>query len=96
MIYHNKVVVLIQELSSDVTGKKKGGSVSFLIQFLCGQVVALPIGWFFGIPLGICITEGILIAACFYRNVLQPQTIQNEINARQKDQKELLSLMKKL
>jgi tetratricopeptide (TPR) repeat protein len=87
----------IQGLSAGMTGKKKkGGSVSFFIHFLCGQIVALPFGWFIGIPLGICITEGLLFAICFYVNVIQPQSQWKDINTKQNEQDKLLSVMKKL
>lgn len=87
----------IQELSAGVSGKKKkGGSVSFFIQFLCGQIVALPFGWFIGMPLGICITEGLLFAMCFYINVIQPQSQWKEINAKQNEQDKLLRVVEKL
>ncbi len=87
----------MQELSEGSAGKKKkGGSVSFLIHLLCGQLVALPFGWFIGIPLGICITEGLLFAICFYINVIQPQSQLKEINAKKNEQDNLLSVMEKL
>ncbi|MBC8550561.1 MAG: hypothetical protein H8D23_13020 [Candidatus Brocadiales bacterium] len=87
----------IQGLSAGTTGKKKkGGTLSFLIHFLCGQIVALPFGWFIGIPLGICITEGLLFAICFYVNVIQPQSQWKDINAKKNEQDKLLTVMKKL
>ncbi|MBZ0108406.1 MAG: hypothetical protein K8F52_07030 [Candidatus Scalindua rubra] len=87
----------IQELNTGTTGKKKkGGPVSFLIQFLCGQIVALPFGWFIGLPLGIYVTEGLLFGICFYINVIQPQSQLKEINAKKNKQEKLLSIMGKL
>ena len=87
----------IEELGAGMTGKKKkGGTVSFLIYFLCGQIVALPFGWFIGMPLGICITEGLLFAICFYISVIQPQSQWKEINAKKNEQDKLLKTMEKL
>ncbi len=87
----------IQELSVGVAGKKKkGGSVSFLIHLLCGQIVAVPFGWYIGIPLGICITEGLLLAVCFYINVILPQSQWEEIDTKQNEQETLLRIMRKL
>jgi tetratricopeptide (TPR) repeat protein len=87
----------IQEISDGVVGKKKkGGPVSFLIHFLCGQIVALPFGWYIGIPLGICITEGLLFAICFYINVILPQSQWKDIQDKQNEQDKLLRVMKKL
>ena len=87
----------IQELSAGVDGKKKkGGPVSFVIQFLCGQIVALPFGWFIGIPLGIAITEGLLLAICFYVNVILPQDQWKEISTKKNEQEKLMSAVKKL
>ncbi len=87
----------IQALSAGVTGKKKkGGTLPFLIQFLCGQIVALPFGWFIGIPLGICITEGLLFAICFYMNVIQPQSQWKDISDKQNEQEKLLRVVKQL
>lgn len=87
----------IQELSAGVSGKKKkGGPVSFVIQFLCGQIVALPFGWFIGMPLGIGITEGLLIAICFYVNVIQPQSQWKEIDTKKNEQEKLMSVVKKI
>ncbi|MCP4237036.1 MAG: hypothetical protein GY770_26215, partial [Aestuariibacter sp.] len=81
---NNKIESNIAELSVGVTGKKKkGGVVSFIIHFLCGQVVALPFGWYIGVPLGIGITEGILIAICFYVNVIIPQSQWKDIYDKQ-------------
>lgn len=87
----------IQELSDGMAGKKKkGGAVSFLIQFLGGQIVALPFGWFIGMPLGVYITEGLLIGICFYINVIQPQSQWKEITAKQNVQDKLLRMIEKL
>jgi tetratricopeptide (TPR) repeat protein len=87
----------IQDLSAGVSGKKKnGGTLSFLIHFLCGQIVALPFGWFIGVPLGICITEGLLLAVCFYINVILPQSQWEEIDTKQNEQEKLLRIMRKL
>lgn len=94
---HLNIDSQIRELSAGVAGKKKkGGSVSFLIHFLCGQIVALPFGWYIGMPLGICITEGLLLAICFYINVIQPQSQWKEISDKQNEQDKLLRVMKKL
>jgi hypothetical protein len=95
--YYMDIESKIQELSAGVSGKKKkGGSVSFVIQFLCGQIVALPFGWFIGMPLGIGITEGLLLAICFYVNVIQPQSQWKEIDTKKNEQEKLMSVVKKL
>ncbi len=87
----------IEELSAGLTGKKKkGGTIPFVIQFLCGQIVALPFGWLIGMPLGICITEGLLFVICFYMNVIQPQSQWKDISDKQNEQDKLLRVMKKL
>ena len=87
----------IQDLSAGVSGKKKkGGTITFLIHFLCGQVVALPFGWYIGVPLGICITEGLLFAICFYINVIQPQSQWKDITAKQNEKDKIEEVVKKL
>jgi hypothetical protein len=86
----------IQELSAEVEGKKKGGFMSFLLLFLCGQIVAFPFGWYIGIPIGICITEGILFFVCLYVSVILPQSKWKEINAKQNEKDKLTRVMKKI
>ena len=87
----------IQELSDGMAGKKKNsGSVSFLIHFLCGQIVALPFGWYIGIPLGICITEGLLLAICFYINVMVPQSQWKDVQDKHDEKEKLLRVMRSL
>ncbi len=87
----------IQDLSAGVSGKKKkGGTLSFLIHFLCGQIVALPFGWYIGVPLGICITEGLLFAICFYINVIQPQSQWKDISAKQDEKDKIENVVRKL
>ncbi len=94
---HLNIDSQIQELSAGMAGKKKkGGSVSFLIHFLCGQIVALPFGWYIGMPLGLCITEGLLLAICFYINVIAPQSQWRDIQDKQNEQEMLMRVMKKL
>ncbi len=94
---HIKIDREIQDLSAGVSGKKKkGGTLPFLIHFLCGQIVALPFGWYIGVPLGICITEGLLFAICFYINVIQPQSQWKDISAKQSEQEKLDRIVKKL
>ncbi|MCP4254453.1 MAG: hypothetical protein GY775_13810 [Candidatus Scalindua sp.] len=87
----------IQELSAGVSGKKKkGGALPFLLHFLCGQIVALPFGFFIGVPLGICISEGLLIAICFYINVIQPQSQWKDISEKQNEKDKIERVLKKL
>ncbi|MFQ5687438.1 MAG: hypothetical protein ACE5GV_12355 [Candidatus Scalindua sp.] len=86
----------IQELSAGMAGKKKSGFVSFLIYFICGQIVALPFGWYIGIPVGICITEGILFFICLYVSVIVPQSKWKEVSAKQNEKDKLLRVMKKI
>ena len=87
----------LQELSAGVGGKKKkGGTIKFLIHFLCGQIVALPFGWYIGVPLGICITEGLLFAICFYINVIQPQSQWKDITTKQNEKDKIEEVVKKL
>jgi len=94
---NTKIESKIKELSIGVTGKKKkGGLISFIIHFLCGQIVALPFGWYIGVPLGICITEGLLIAICFYINVIMPQLQWKDIYAEKEEQEKLAQAMKRL
>jgi len=56
----------------------------------------LPFGWFIGMPLGIGITEGLLLAICFYVNVIQPQSQWKEIDTKRNEQEKLMSAVKKL
>ncbi len=94
---HKNLDSKIEELSAGLTGKKKkGGTMPFIIHFLFGQIVALPFGWFIGIPLGICITEGLLFAICFYMNVIQPQSQWKDVSDKQNEQDKLLRVMKRL
>ncbi len=94
---NNKIESNIAEISVGVTGKKKkGGVVSFIIHFLCGQIVALPFGWYIGVPLGIGITEGILLSICFYINVIIPQSQWNDIYDKKEEQEKLAQAMKRL
>jgi tetratricopeptide (TPR) repeat protein len=86
----------IQELSDGMAGKKKSGFVSFLLYFICGQIVALPFGKYIGMPIGICITEGILFFICLYVSVILPQSKWKEINAKQNEKDKLLRVMKKI
>ncbi len=87
----------IEELNEGVAGKKKkGGTVPFIIYFLCGQIVAFPFGWYIGMPLGICITEGLLFAICFYINVIQPQSQWKEVSTKKNEQDKLLKVIEKL
>ena len=86
----------IQELGAEVEGKKKGGFMPFLLLFLCGQIVAFPFGWYIGIPIGICITEGILFFVCLYVSVILPQSKWKEINAKQNEKDKLARVMKKI
>ncbi len=94
---NTKIESKIKELSVGLTGKKKkGGLVSFFIHFMCGQVVALPFGWYIGVPLGIGVTEGLLFAICFYINVLIPQSQLKDILVEQEEQEKLAQVIKKL
>ena len=93
---HINIDKQIQELSAEVEGKKKGGFMSFLLLFLCGQIVAFPFGWYIGIPIGICITEGILFFVCLYVSVILPQSKWKEINAKQNEKDKLARVMKKI
>ena len=87
----------IQDLSAGMSGKKKkGGTLPFLIHFLCGQIVAFPFGWYIGLPLGICITECLLFAICFYINVIQPQSQWKDISAKQNEKDKIERVVKKL
>ncbi|WP_096895820.1 tetratricopeptide repeat protein [Candidatus Scalindua japonica] len=87
----------IKELSDGMTGKKKrGGPIFFIIHFLCGQIVAFPFGLYIGMPLGLCITEGLLFAICFYVNIIQPQSQWKEVGDKQSEQEKLLRVMKKI
>ncbi len=87
----------LQDLSAGMAGKKKkNNTLPFLIQFLFGQIIALPFGWYIGIPLGICITEALLVTICIYVNVIQPQFQWKDINAKQKEQDKLLSIIREL
>jgi tetratricopeptide (TPR) repeat protein len=93
---HINIEKQIQELSAGMVGKKKSGLVSFLLFFLCGQIVAFPFGWYIGIPIGICITEGILFFICLYVNVILPQSKWKEINAKQNEKDKLTQVMRKI
>lgn len=94
---NTKIESKIKELSIGMVGKKKkGGFISFIIHFLCGQAVALPFGWYIGVPLGIGVTECLLIAICFYINVLIPQSLWKDIYARKEEQEKLAQAMKRL
>ncbi|MGR3303026.1 MAG: tetratricopeptide repeat protein [Candidatus Scalindua sp.] len=93
---HRNIDKQIQELSAGMAGKKKSGLVSFLIFLLCGQIVAFPFGWYIGIPIGICITEGILFFICLYVSVILPQSKWKEIHGRQNEKDKLLRVMKKI
>ncbi len=42
------------------------------------------------------ITEGLLIAICFYENVIQPQSQWKEIDTKKNEQEKLMSVVKKL
>ena len=87
----------IQDLSRGIAGKKKkGGTVPFLIQFLGGQIVAFPFGWYIGIPLGLCITECLLLAICFYVNVIMPQSQWAEVSSKQNKQEKISRVIRKL
>lgn len=86
----------IQELSAGLTGKKKSGFVSFLLIFLGGQIVAFPFGWYIGVPIGMCITEGILFFICLYVSVILPQSKWKEIHGKQNEKDKLLRVMKKI
>ena len=87
----------IQDLSAGMSGKKKkGGTLTFLIHFLCGQIVALPFGWYIGVPLGICVTEVLLFAICFYINVIQPQSQWKDISTKQNEKDKIEAVVKKL
>ena len=87
----------LQDLSAGVSGKKKkGGTLTFLIHFLCGQIVALPFGWYIGVPLGICVTEVLLFAICFYINVIQPQSQWKDISTKQNEKDKIEDVVKKL
>lgn len=86
----------IQELSAGMAGKKKSGFVPFLIYFVCGQIVAFPFGKYIGMPIGICITEGILFFICLYVSVILPQSKWKEINDKQNEKDKLLRVMKKI
>ena len=87
----------IQDLSTGVSvKKKKGGALPFLIHFLCGQIVALPFGWYIGMPLGICITEALLLAICVYINVIQPQSQWKDISAKESEKDKIERIVKKL
>jgi hypothetical protein len=86
----------IQELSAGLTGKKKSGFVSFLLIFLGGQIVAFPFGWYIGVPIGMCITEGILFFICLYVSVILPQSKWKEIHGKQDEKDKLLRVMKKV
>ena len=86
----------IQELSAGMAGKKKSGLVPFLLYFICGQIIAFPFGKYIGMPLGICITEGILFFICLYVSVILPQSKWKEIHAKQNEKDKLLWIMKKI
>ena len=86
----------IEELSAEMTGKKKSGLVPFLIYFICGQIVAFPFGKYIGIPIGICITEGILFFICLYVSVILPQSKWKEIHTKQNEKDKLLQVMRKI
>ena len=86
----------IQDLSAEMTGKKKSGLVPFLIYFVCGQIIAFPFGKYIGMPIGICITEGILFFICLYVSVIMPQSKWKEINAKQNEIDKLLRVMRKI
>jgi xanthine/uracil/vitamin C permease (AzgA family) len=47
-------------------------------------------------PVGICITEGILFFICLYVSVILPQSKWKEINAKQNEKDKLLRVMKKI
>ncbi len=94
---NTKIESKIRELGIGVTGKnKRGGVISFFLHFLCGQVVALPFGWYIGVPLGIGITECLLFAICFYINVIMPQSQWRDIYAKQEEQEKLAQAVKEL
>ncbi len=86
----------VQDLSAEMKGKKKSGLVPFLIYFVCGQIIAFPFGKYIGMPIGICITEGILFFICLYVSVIMPQSKWKEINAKQNEIDKLLRVMKKV
>jgi len=86
----------IQELSAGIVGKKKSGFTSFLIFLFCGQIVAFPFGWYIGLPIGICITEGILFFICLYVSVILPQSKWKEINTKQNEKDKLLLVLRKI
>ncbi len=93
---HMNIDKQIQELSAGLAGKKKGGFVSFLIFFLCGQIVAYPFGLYIGMPIGICITEGALFFICLYVSVILPQSKWKEVNAKLNEKDNLMRIMKKI
>lgn len=87
----------IKELSSGLAKKKKrGGLLPFLLLFFCGQVVAFPFGYYIGIPVGLGITEGILLVICFYVNVIQPQGQWKEVHAKQSEKDKLERVLKRI
>ncbi len=93
---HMKIDKKIQELGAEVEGKKKSCFMSFLLLFLCGQIVAFPFGWYIGIPVGICITEGILFFICLYVYVILPQSKWKEVHSKQNEKDKLTWVMKKI
>ncbi len=87
----------MQKLSDGLIGeKKKGGFMSFFLLLLCGQIIAFPFGWYIGIPIGICVTEGILLFICLYVSVVLPQSKWKEVNAKQNEKNKLVRVTKKI
>jgi len=93
---HVKIDKQMRELSAGVVGKKKGGFISFLLFFLGGQIVAFPFGWYIGVPVGICITEGILFFICLYVSVILPQSKWKEVDAKQDEKDKLTRVLKRI
>ena len=93
---HVKIDKQMRELSAGVVGKKKGGFISFLLFSLGGQIVAFPFGWYIGVPVGICITEGILFFICLYVSVILPQSKWKEVDAKQDEKDKLTRVLKRI
>ena len=73
--------------------KEKKKDVSRTIKFIHKEN---HVGCYIGMPIGICITEGILFFVCLYVSVILPQSKWKEINAKQNEIDKLAQVMRKI
>ncbi|MDR4497443.1 MAG: hypothetical protein MRK02_05905 [Candidatus Scalindua sp.] len=75
----NELENKIDQLGSQLVKEKNGSLSRFFLYLFFGQLVAVPAGVSFGIPIGICVAEAVLFALCLYLNLVSFRTTWKEV-----------------